>query len=46
MKVHGGLFVICVYMPTDIVAVVDSNCCYDRLKEDVLGFRKRGQLYY
>ena len=45
MKVCGGLALLagCVYMPTDSVAVVDS--CYDRLKEDVLGFGERRELY-
>ena len=49
MKVRGergrsALFVCCVYLPTDSssVAVVDS--CYDRLKEDVLGFREKGSV--
>ena len=40
----SALFVCCVYLPTDSssVAVVDS--CYDRLKEDVLGFREKGSV--
>ena len=35
---------LCLYLPTDSssVAVVDS--CYDRLKEDVLGFREKGSV--
>ena len=38
------LYVVCIYLPTDSssVAVVDS--CYDRLKEDVLGFREKGSV--
>ena len=41
---RAALFVCCVYLPTDSssVAVVDS--CYDRLKEDVLGFREKGSV--
>ena len=44
MKVRGGRgrsasYIGCVYMPTS-VAVVDS--CHDRLKEDVLCFKKEG----
>ena len=41
---RSALFVCCVYLPTDSssVAVVDS--CYDRLKEDVLGFIDKGSV--
>ena len=37
-------FLCCVYLPTDSssVAVVDN--CYDKLKEDVLGFREKGSV--
>ena len=47
MKVCGGrgrsaLFVGCVYMPTDSTSVAVVDSCYDRFKEDVLGFRENG----
>ena len=47
MKLRGGrersvLFVGCVYMPTDSTSVAVVDSCYDRLKEDVLGFREKG----
>ena len=47
MKVLGGrarsaLFVGCVYMPTKSTSVAVVDSCYDRFKEDVLGFRERG----
>ena len=48
MKVRGrrgksALVVGCVYMPPVVLVVL---LCYDRLKEDVLGFREQGRLYY
>ena len=32
----------CVHMPTDITSVAVVDSCYNRLREDVLGFREKG----
>ena len=47
MKVRGGrgrsaLFVDCGYIPIDSTSVAVVDSCYNRLKEDVLGFREKG----
>jgi hypothetical protein len=46
MKVRGGrgreaLYICCVYMPTDSSSVSAIEGCYEKLKEDVLGFKER-----
>ena len=47
MKVQGergrlALYIGCVYMPTDSTSVAVLDACYERLKEDVRSFRKKG----
>ena len=47
IKVRGrrertALFVGCVYIPTDSTSIAIVDSCYDRFKEDVLGFREKG----
>ena len=49
MRVKGErgrstLFLGCIYMPTDSVAVSVVDASYDNLKEDVLAFREKGQV--
>ena len=46
MKVHSkrrseALHIGCVYMPTDSTSISVVDCCYERLKEDVLSFREK-----
>ena len=38
-------YVGCVYMPTDSICISVVDSCYERLKEDVLSFRKRKRLF-
>ena len=49
IKVRGGrgreaLYICCVYMPTDSSSVSVIEGCYERLKEDVLGFKRNGRV--
>ena len=49
MKVRGGrgreaLYICCVYMPTDSTSVRVSDSSYEKLKEDVLSFKKKGRV--
>ena len=49
MKVQGergrlALYIGCVYMPTDSTSVAVLDTCYERLKEDILGFREKGKV--
>ena len=37
-------YVCCVYLPTDSSSVAVLDSCYNRLKEDVLGFREKGSV--
>ena len=38
------MYIGCVYMPTDSTSVSVMDICYERLKEDVLSFRKKGKV--
>ena len=50
MKLHSergreALYIGCVYMPTDSTSSVSvMESCYERLKEDVLSFREKGNV--
>ena len=39
-----ALYIGCVYMPTDSTSVSVMDSCYERLKEDVLSFREKGNV--
>ena len=43
---RSALYIECVYMPTDSTSIAVVESCYGRLKEDVLSFRKNGDVVY
>ena len=46
VKVQGGIafYIGCVCVPTDITNSASIEGCYEKHKEDVLSFRKKGRV--
>ena len=41
-----ALYIECVYMPTDSPSISLMDSCYEKLKEDVLSFRKKKSFFF
>ena len=39
-----ALYIGCVYIPTDSTSIFVVDSCHERLKDDVLSFRKKGKV--